>query len=381
MTPDPAKVGRILVRANNWIGDVVMISPAIRALREQFPNAEISILARPWVCDALGANPFFDTLIPYETPGRHDGVLGRMRLVAELRRRRFDLAVLFQKAFEAAFLSAAAGIPIRVGHDTDHRRLLLTKAVPVTEASRRRHHVDFFLEVAEACGCRPTNRQPFFALSAEDRSWAAAFLRFEPTAAFASSAGTFDVDASFRERRTVSRFVAIHPGGSKAPRAWHVSRFAELATRLQSSHGLVPLIVGDQSDAASGEEIARAVPNTLVSAGRTTVRQMGALIERSRLFVGNDSGPMHIAGALGTPGVGIFGPGTPEKTAPRTAGSPFEAVTLRFHCSPCRQDFFRECDPAPSGKPHCLEGIDVEAVAAACGRALIASEARSVREG
>ena len=92
MIPDPAGVQRILIRANNWIGDVVMISPAIRALRERFAGAEIGILARPWVLDALAANPFFDTLIPYEVPGRHAGVLGRVRLIAELRRRRFDLA-------------------------------------------------------------------------------------------------------------------------------------------------------------------------------------------------------------------------------------------------------------------------------------------------
>lgn len=353
MIPDPAKVRRILVRANNWIGDVVMISPAIRALRERFVGAEISILARPWVCDALGANPFFDTLIPYEIPGRHEGALGRLRLAADLRRRGFDLAVLFQKAFEAAFLAAAAGIPVRVGHGTDHRGFLLTHAVPVTEASRLMHHVDFFLEVAEACGCRPANRQPFFSLAAEDRTWADEFLR-------GAESG--------------SRMVAIHPGGSKAPRAWHLDRFADLAGALHESHALAPLIVGDASDADAGEEIARRVPSTLVSAGRTTVRQMAALIERSRLFVGSDSGPMHIAGALGTPAVGIFGPGAPEKTAPRTDRSPFEAVTLRFPCSPCRQDFFRECDAAASGKPHCLEGIQVEAVAAVCRRVLAASQ-------
>ncbi len=169
---EPANIRRILVRANNWIGDVVMISPAIRALRERFPGAEIAILARPWVCDALAANPFFDRLIPYEVPGRHGGLPGRLRLVRELRKDRFDLAVLFQKAFDAAFLAAAAGIPIRVGHDTDHRGLLLTDRVPITPGSARRHHVDFFLEVAIACGCVPSSTVPFFSLSDEDRAWA-----------------------------------------------------------------------------------------------------------------------------------------------------------------------------------------------------------------
>ena len=147
------------------------------------------------------------------------------------------------------------------------------------------------------------------------------------------------------------------------------------AWRLFEERGLVPLVVGDESDREAGRAIRDAAPPTIISAGRTTIRRMAALIERAGLFVGSDSGPMHIAGAVGTPTVGIFGPGMPEKTAPRGEGVRFEAVTLRFPCSPCRQNFFRECAPAPSGKPHCLEGITVDAVAAACGRLLDAPAA------
>ena len=365
MIPDPARVSRILVRANNWIGDVVMISPAIRALRETFAHAEIAILARPWVCDALAANPYFDRLIPYEVPGRHSGLAGRLRLALELRRRRFDLAVLFQKAFDAAFLAAAAGIPVRVGHETDRRGFLLTDRVPVGPWSAWRHHVDFFLEVAVACGCKPASCRPFFILADEDRSWAEAFLH--------EAAGQLERGGITRipgARRQPEHLVAIHAGGSKGPRAWPAGRFAELAARLFELKGLVPLVVGDAGDLPAGTEIVRAVPRALLAAGRTSVRQMGALIERCRLFVGSDSGPMHIAAALGVPTVGIFGPGMPEKTAPREAPGGFEAVSLRYPCSPCRQDFFHECDPAPSGKPYCLEEITVDRVASASLRLL-----------
>lgn len=369
MIPPPASVRKILVRANNWIGDVVMISPAVRALRERYTGAEIAILARPWVLDALAANPFFDRLIPYESPGRHAGLLGKIRLAAELRRERFDLAVLFQKAFEAAFLAAAAGIPVRVGHDTDRRGWLLTDRVPVTPESSRRHHVDYFLEVAESCGCVPLTREPFFILADADRAWAEGFLDGAARSDEAG-AGSPAPSSGLRTERPARSFLAIHPGGSKAPRAWHAPRFAELARTLARERGLVPVVVGDAGDAAAGEEVARAVPGTVISAGRTTVRRMAALIERSALFVGNDSGPMHIAGAVGTPAVGIFGPGIPEKTAPRAKGGRFEAVTLRFPCSPCKQNFFRECDPAPSGKPYCLENLEVDTVLAACRRVL-----------
>ena len=358
-----------------------MISPAVKALRERFTAAEIAILARPWVLDALAANPYFDRLIPYESPGRHAGLFGKLRLAAQLRRDRFDMAVLFQKAFEAAFLAKAAGIPVRVGHATDRRSWLLTDRVPVTPESARRHHVDFFLEVAEACGATPRTREPFFVLADEDRAWAEGFLDGAAAESVGAAAGTRAGAPAAAGPRPGSHgtgspgvgsrsFLAIHPGGSKAPRAWHAERFAELARALADERGFVPLVVGDEGDAAAGAEIARAVPGTVVAAGRTTVRRMGALIERSALFVGNDSGPMHIAGAVGTPTVAIFGPGTPEKTSPRGGAGAFEAVTLRFHCSPCKQNFFHECDPAPSGKPYCLENIDVAMVLAASRRVL-----------
>ena len=227
----------------------------------------------------------------------------------------------------------------------------------MTPESARRHHVDFFLEVAEAAGCVPLTRDPFFVLAAEDRAWAEGFLDGAAPresearrahhdgeapapgpapgkASAPAAAPAAPVAAAADDRRP---FVVIHPGGSKAPRAWHAARFAELARALADERGLVPLVVGDAGDAEAGAEVARAVPETVVAAGRTTVRRMAALIERSALFVGNDSGPMHIAGAVGTPAVGIFGPGIPEKTAARAKPGFFEPVTLRFPCSPCRQ--------------------------------------------
>jgi heptosyltransferase-2 len=216
-----------------------------------------------------------------------------------------------------------------------------------------------FLEVAIAAGAKPRSRTPFFSLDASDRAWAEAF---------------FGAEAGLPARDPARlKVVAIHPGGSKAPRAWSASRYAELAARLFKDEGLRPMVVGDTGDAAAGAEIAAAVPGTILSAGRTTVRRMAALMERCALFVGNDSGPMHIAGALGTPSVGIFGPGTPGKTAPRGEDLRFEAVTLQFPCSPCRQDFFKECEPSPAGKPFCLENLTVEMVAAACRRVLRAA--------
>src|SRR5947208_1082646 len=131
MTPiDPAGIRRILIRVNNWIGDVVMISPAVRALRAHYPGARVALLAKSWVIDTLRGDPVYDDLIEYDSAVRHRGLRGRLRLAAALRRERFDLAVLFQKAFDAAALAFLAGVRHRVGYATDRRALLLTRALP-----------------------------------------------------------------------------------------------------------------------------------------------------------------------------------------------------------------------------------------------------------
>ena len=119
--PDAQPIRRIMVRANNWIGDVVMISPSLKALRESYPQARIEIVARPHVAGCFQNHPWVDDVIIHEPRTRHKGLLGFWRLTSELRQRRYDLAVLFQKAFGAALMASLAGVPRRVGYDTDLR--------------------------------------------------------------------------------------------------------------------------------------------------------------------------------------------------------------------------------------------------------------------
>lgn len=344
MTPiDPSNVHRILIRANNWIGDVVMISPAIRAIRARFDAAKISILAKKWVLDTLEGNPDYDELIEYDRTGIHRGLAGRLRLVRTLRRHRFDLAVLFQKAFEAAALARLAGVRNRVGYDTDFRGALLTHPLPLPPPGT--HHLEVFLGVARALGCDVSDRRPTFHIDAGARGQAGDILRGNgyPTG---------------------QPVVAIHPGASKPPRAWHADRFGVLARRLAETCDARILLVGGPGDHEMVGLIRTHLPmeRVLTTPGTIPIRVMAALLERCQLFVGNDSGPMHIAAALGVPTVALFGPGDPERTAPRWGPGPVTAITRRYPCSPCRQDFFHECPPAPSGKPFCLEEIHVDEV-------------------
>ncbi|HET9480570.1 MAG TPA: lipopolysaccharide heptosyltransferase II, partial [Candidatus Polarisedimenticolia bacterium] len=355
----PDSIHRILVRANNWIGDVVMISPSLRLLRETYPAAVIDVLARPQVADCFTDHPWVDGLVRHEPAGRHRGVGGFLRLAAELRERRYDMAVLFQKAFGAALTAFAARVPIRVGFGTDMRSALLTHAIHETPELRRIHHVDYFLMVAREAGCRIDGvlRRVYFPLDDDSRAFATEFLERYDAGRFA--------------------FLAVFAtGASKPPRAWHPERFAHLAGSLAREKSAGILVVGGPSDRTDADRVLEAAGAAGIDAvGRTTVRQMAALIERCRVFVGNDSGPMHVAAALDVPVLALFGPGTPARTAPYMAPERYVALTADYPCSPCRQDFVRECEPASSLKPMCLESIDVRQASAALNALLVRSAA------
>lgn len=343
MTPiDPASVRRILIRVNNWIGDVVMISPAMRAIRAHFREARIAILAKSWVLETLSGDPFYDEMIEYDDGGRHRGAWGRLRLAALLRPRRFDLAILFQKAFDAAALACLAGARRRVGYATDRRSWLLTDALPLPPPGT--HHAEAFLGIARALGCPIADARPVFHLREEDRREAAALL---------------DRAGLLRH----APLVALHAGASKEPRAWHPDRFGLLGRRLVERHAARIVLLGSASERGLMDRIAATLPQgAFLPEADLSLKTTGAILERCGLFVGNDSGPMHIAAALGVPTVAIFGPGTPARTAPVAALAPVLAISKDYPCSPCRQDFFRECPPSPAGRPFCLEEISVEEV-------------------
>ncbi|MBF0525987.1 MAG: glycosyltransferase family 9 protein [Deltaproteobacteria bacterium] len=137
-----------------------MAIPAVRAVRENFPAAVITAVARPWVRAVFRPGELVNEVIDYDVIGRHRGLLGRMVLIKALRKQRFDLGVLLQNAFDAAFLAWGAGIPIRAGFKTDARGMLLTHGVPLPRAVKQGHQVDYFLYVIEALGLQVTDRRP-----------------------------------------------------------------------------------------------------------------------------------------------------------------------------------------------------------------------------
>jgi len=337
-------VRRILVRGTNWIGDAVLTTPALMAIRKGFPQAKIALLAKPAIAELLHGHPAVDEIVLYRDPGPHAGLGGKLTLARLLRRGRYDLAMLFQNAFEAAALTALAGIPNRYGYATDGRSFLLTHRVPLTPKIRRSHQVHYYLELLRPLGIQVEPEPPTLRTTPDEDAEAIEHLR------------AFGVDAK-------KVLIGLNPGSVYGTaKRWLPERFAEVADRVAAEHGGVVLIFGGHGEEELGAALAaRMEAPTLVLSGRTTVRRLMALIKQCRLFITNDTGPMHIATAFGVPTVAIFGPTDPLTTSP--FGSGHELVRHPVDCSPC---LLREC-PIDH---RCMQGISVEMVHAAAMRQL-----------
>jgi heptosyltransferase-2 len=327
----------LLVRATNWLGDAVMTTPALAAVREGFPDARIVLLARPLVAELFRHHPDVDEVMVYELPGRHEGALGRLRLGGELRRRRFDGALLLQNAFDAALIAFLGRIPERAGYPTDGRRILLTLPVPLTPGILERHEVEYYLCLLDGLGIpRPVPAVLKLAVTEKERE------------AMAERLASLGIDRG-------APIVAINPGATYgSAKRWFPERFAAVADSLAEEWGARVVVVGSAAEAPLAGEIEAAARRGVANmAGKTTVREMMAFLSLSSFIVANDSGPMHIGAALGVPLVAIFGPTDWRRTSPWTDRA--RVVRVDVDCSPCR---LRTCDRAHE----CMLGVTPEMV-------------------
>ncbi len=316
----------ILVRATNWIGDAVMCLPALQQLRIAYPDAHIAILARPWVAGLYGREPFCNELIPYEAPKGWSGLGGKWRLATQLRKRRFDCAVLLQNAFEAAALTWVANIPIRIGYDRDARGWLLSHPVAVPKSGEiPRHQRFYYLELLKRSGLiRSYPQESIIRLSG---------------AGEAALAGRLQLSSAGLEGAVIGVSPGAAYGGAKR---WLPERFAEAATTIAREHNAAVAIFGSEAERAICEIVCG-----LVVAGGCAARNFAGTIALDRfievagacrLFITNDSGPMHIASALGVPTVAVFGATDDVATGP--TGNWSRVVRHPVECSPC---LLREC--------------------------------------
>jgi lipopolysaccharide heptosyltransferase II len=316
---------KILIRATNWVGDAIMAMPALRVVRAKFPEAHVAIVARPYVADIYRDQGICDELIAYDPRGEHRGWKGRELLARELRARKFDVALLFQNAFDAAWLTWRAAVPQRIGYARDGRSLLLTKPIPVPKPGEIPPHEKFYyLELLRRAG---------WIDALQDDTHIALQV---PGVARQHAAETLAVAGA----RPSTLRIALGAGASYgSAKCWPPERFTKTLNEILARTDADVVLFGTAAEAPVSSAIASELCRPPVDlTGKTSIAELPALLSQCHLFLGNDSGAMHVAAAVGLPVVAVFGPTDPEGTAPVTPR--VSILQQKPYCSPC---FLRRC--------------------------------------
>jgi len=304
-----------------------MCEPALRGLRGLFPDAQVTLLVKPAVADLFVGHPVVTRLLTYDIKGRHAGLSGKWALAKQLRRQGFDLAVLFQNAFEAAFLTFLARVPRRYGYATDGRSLLLSDPVAVPDPRMLIHQVRYYWDLLKPLGLTGDPPVPELLVLPEEE---------QAMVGRCAQGGLTPTDI----------VVGINPGSTYGDaKRWLPERFAEVTERLCRTIHTSPgqqvsvVIFGAKGEEHLGQEIAaRLSSRSLVLSGATTIRELMAAVKRCSLLLTNDTGPMHIASAFKVPVVAVFGPTDWRTTSP--FGGAHAIVREPVDCAPC---LLREC--------------------------------------
>lgn len=328
---------KILIVEVNWLGDVLFSTAAIRALRGKFPESYISCLVVPGVREVVEGNPYIDEIIINDEAGVHRGLWGRLKLINELRGRKFDLAVFFHRSFSRAAVVYLAGVTQRIGYDTWKRHFLLTQPLAMAKKDSL-HRVDHYLRIVEPLGCDISRRRYDFFVSQSDIDFARRFLRDE---------GINDKDF----------LVCLNPGGNWPPKRWPKESFSLLADRLIREYKFKIIFSGSQNDCRLVNEIIGNMrEKAIIAAGKATLKQSAALFQRMNLVISADSGPLHIAASMGVEVIALFGPTSKEITGPIGKGR----ITVIQRPGDCHIP----CYESGCGDNRCMRAITVEEVLA-----------------
>ena len=286
--PEPLTPKRILVIRLDRIGDVVLSTPVVQALRQKFPHAFIAMMVRRACRDLVQGNPYLNEVILYDKEVEHRGIWSTIRFARSLRRYEFDAALVLHPSNRSHWIPRLAGIPVRIGYDRKSP-WLLTHRLPHRKQEGARHEALYCLDMLRVFGIEANDPRPHVPIQA------AANSRIETLLAEAS------VDPS-------ARLVAIHPSASCVSKRWMPQRFAEVADRLIAQQGARICLIADEPGAMYAHQVAQATRHPALNlAGQLSLAELAALLRHCRLLISNDSGPVHIAAAVGTPVVDIFG--------------------------------------------------------------------------
>ncbi len=278
----------ILIVRTDRIGDVVLTTPAIKALREQYPTARISILVASATFDLVNGNPYVDEILVDDRPGAHKGLLGFWRLIRELRSKRFDLAVIFHTKRRTNMAAALASIPYRLGYKNNKFGFLLSHPLKDVRHFGQKHEAEYCMDVLKVIGIENNGLDIFVPLQKEAEGWVHDWMR----------------DNNLKPHE----FIVIHPGSSDIAKCWPTANFALLMDRLAEKYALKIVLIGSFQTAPVADEIIKlAGKAALINlTGKTSLAQTVSLLRQARLLISNDSGPVHIAAGVGTSVISLF---------------------------------------------------------------------------
>jgi lipopolysaccharide heptosyltransferase I len=299
----PQKLNNILIIKPSSMGDVVLALPALSALRKAFPDARISWFVRPDFAPLLEGHPYLDEIVHFDrkflgrawhSPKAFSALIALMR---RLRNARYDAVFDFQGLFRTASLGWLSGAPLRLGMASTREptRLFYTHRISKTEQTV--HLVDYYLDIVKAAGVTVADVE--FVLPEDEQA----------ASSVASLLKQNDVDPQ--------DYVVLVPSSAHDDKCWPIDRFAQLADTIRDQFSAPVVAVGSPSERELAEQLNNRSQSGVINlAGRTSLRQLVALLRPARLVVSNDTGAGHIAAAWGTPVVMIFGRTNPARVAP-----------------------------------------------------------------
>jgi heptosyltransferase II len=358
--PRPERVRRVVVIKPAAFGDILLATPALAAIRRGYPQAHLTLAVGTWYTELTGGIPDADDVLDsgnFGTPGRY-GWRDVWRFSRALQRGRYDLAVVLDRSPRVAVAPWLAQVPHRAGIDSSGRGFALTVRVPW---DRPRHEAELMLDVPRALGLPCPNPHLRYVPSEEHERFAARLLE------------EWDLTDRFP-------LVVVHPGGASNPgmvmpqKRWPAPRFAALADRIVEETGARIIVVGYGADQPLARQMRLSMRHGAVDlVGQTTIGQLAALLRRSHLYVGNDSLPLHLAVAVGTPAVGMFGPTDPAINGPYNAAG--VGLVAPHACSQRRPFSPGPVTACPGCR--CVELIDVETAWEAASRLLQGAASQS----
>ena len=330
---------KIIIKSVNWVGDTILTTPSIRLVRRQYPDARIVVIARPWVADVLRDNPDIDD-IWVVNESKDPAVF--FKLLFRIRKERFDLGIVFPNSFISAFILWAGGVRHRIGYNRDGRGWMLSERIPVTPDILKKHQVEYYLDILQSiCPMGTAERNLILPVNETARKKVQALLREK---------GIDD------ELERSYPLVGINPGAFYgSAKRWLPERFAAVADYLQLKHTARVIVTGTSQEKPIVDDIIKMTheKNIYSVAGEINLRELTALLDSLDVYITNDSGAMHVAAAVGTPVVAIFGSTDWLTTAPYSD----KAVIVRkdIECAPCLK---RDCPEDHA----CMKAITVEDV-------------------